>query len=91
MSERVVKQAAILERGVIFTAPRPARHGNLIHAIHELGLPAPIGGPTGIQGFVDAEGRFLTRSEAKWVAWLAGQITRERHKSGIVFCTEDLW
>lgn len=84
-------QVAILERGVIFTAPRPARHGQLIHAIHKLGLPAPIGGPTGIQGFILNDETFVTRLEAKWQAYVAGQISRERFLSPRVFCTEDLW
>lgn len=81
-----VVQAAIREFGVVFTMPRPARHGHLIRAMVLAGAPPPI---TGEQGFVLSDGTFADRARAALVAKAAAQV-RNRTGTGDLF-TEDLW
>lgn len=46
---------------VVCSVPRPGRHHNVIHACAGLGMKTPI---IGTQGFLDADGQFLNRTEA---------------------------
>lgn len=87
MTVRIV--AAALKRGdLIFSAPPPARHHTLLHAVdrlfgdkHEIFLPAE-------QGFLASNGRFYQRVRAKEIAGDAGQIGSTA--SDELF-SEDLW
>lgn len=84
-----VKQAAIVQHGILFTMARPARHGHLIQAMAKFGCKTPI---TILgQGFMLSDGTFADRDRAKVVAFNTDQITTARFMNGRVFCTEDLW
>lgn len=89
MEPLTVQQAAIMQHGILFTMPRPSRHGHLIQAMARFGCTTPI--TTLGQGFMLSDGTFATRERAKLVAYNAAQITEARMEQRRVFCTEDLW
>lgn len=85
-----VDRAACRWRGVVYSAPRPARHHDVLHAIAESlgGVAAPHGEVE--QGFLDDLGRFLTREQAGEVATLSGQLRDAPLRDGRLY-SEDLW
>lgn len=94
-----VKQAAIMKRGIMFTMPRPFRHGHIIWAMSTV-ISGPDSGDE-LQGFVLSDGTFATRRQAMQVAYAAAQLFGEARaiyrRTGIppattaVLYTEDLW
>lgn len=68
-----VVAAAILVGDLVCMAPRPGRHHSVISGCAAAGMPTPI---KGVQGFVDADGRFLTRIEAAHRVGTCGQSLR---------------
>lgn len=85
MSEsRRITHVAIFHAGKVHSLPAPNRHHHVIRAIG--GIPGPD-----IQGFLDNEGNFLTRSEALKVALAANQVLDPAGvRAGELF-SEDLW
>lgn len=77
---REITGVAYIHRGVIWSLPRPARHGHLIRAITD--ATRDCVGDDSISGFVDDLGRFLTREQAF-------QITG-KGRGGESY-SEDLW
>ena len=78
--------------GITWHLPPPARHHNVLHLMHNNGVPV---GHYGEQGFVDSEGKFQGRLEAFKIATLAGQVTRRRpgatNYQGPELFSEDMW
>lgn len=81
-----VVQAAIMKQGIMFTMPRPFRHGHIIRGMCGI-FPAPNSGDE--QGFVLSDGTFADRGKAALVAWNAAQ-TRGPDALRKLY-TEDLW
>ncbi len=88
VEERILQVAILgVDRATIYTMPRPARHGNIMQALWDMGHRKI--GPSA-QGFITTAGRFVGREEAFQIAHKAGQILRANAESGHLM-TEDLW
>lgn len=81
---------------LIITMPKPARHGHLFRILDEQGMARP----DAEQGFIDVQGRFLTRRVAGGLALLSNQLRSEAFARYIreteagappELFTEDLW
>lgn len=73
--------------GRVWSLPRPARHGDVLHAVYN-----EVGGPVGEryeQGFTTDDGRFVGRREAFLIATAAQQIVCD--DAHHILFTEDLW
>lgn len=80
-----ITYAAVKHGESVYVMPRPCRHHHILHK-HRLPQDA-------IQGFVDSEGSFLTRTQAFHVAKAAGQLKPQRpgHYKGALLFSEDIW
>ena len=78
--------AAVKHRGVVFTG---VRHGHIIKDLVDLGLISEAERPLSAdcQGFIDENGNYYQRKDARQVALKAGQI--EPGHSTVY--SEDLW
>jgi len=83
-----IVSAAVQYQGVTFSLPRPARHHDIVHAMHAMGLPKESRRE---QGFLTSEGRFVDRSEARKIALAEGQVTQDKLHHKVHLFTEDLW
>jgi len=84
MELTVVKRAAILVDGFIWTVAPPRRHHDVIALYFaETGARLPAGA---VQGFLTDDG-FMTREQAARLAFEAGQIAEPKD----MLFTEDLW
>ena len=80
----IITHVAIQYEGNTYSLPKPNRHHHVIRMI------GSIEGPD-IQGFLDSNGKFLTREEAVIVALESGQISSDHViRSGELF-SEDIW
>jgi hypothetical protein len=78
--------AAIKYNGKIYSLPRPNRHPDIVRSI------GGVAGPSQ-DGFLDANGNWLTRGGAYIRAQRTGQIKRKDefvYVAGLLY-TEDLW
>lgn len=82
-----VERAAILHDDHVYSIPRPGRHHNICHAMHELGMPIEA---QRVQGFTTSRGRFVDREEGVVIARAAGQIIRKTGPERLLF-SEDMW
>ena len=81
--------AAIIFDTTCWTLPPPARHHDIINLRYKTtGLRG-----SGLQGFIDSTGQFLTREEAMIVAKEANQLIprKTRSESEDTLYSEDLW
>ncbi len=85
---RTIEAVAIRCHGRLYSLPRPNRHWNVIHLIHEESPGQAI--RKDWQGFLDNEGKFVGREEACRIAANAGQI-REKTGPAWVLFSEDVW
>jgi len=85
---RIVGVAISYNHGFMLSAPRPARHPDLLRRAHELGLHDP--GPA-YQGFVTSEGVFVDRKQALEIAIAAGQVVDKKSGNLNMLFSEDLW
>jgi hypothetical protein len=85
-----VLQAAISVGDGIVTAPKPARHGDIIRIACRMG--APYAAPDE-QGFLLSDGTFATRERAWQVAHEAAQpiLRWPEIQAGDYLFSEDLW
>lgn len=83
----MIKAAAILQDGVIYSVPAPGRHHHVMMNMLSMGIYADH---THIQGFVDDRGLFLNRADALMVATAYGQLIRKTAPDYELF-SEDLW
>lgn len=83
-----ITHVALVCNGRIWALPKPYRHHHIFMVIHQLGEEA---NDRGIQGFIDADGRFLSRKQAEVSARINGQIKNDGKLIGSVLTSEDLW
>jgi hypothetical protein len=77
---------AAIERGdVVYSAPRPGRHHDVMREMRERDVDASIR-----QGFMTSLGRFVDREEALGIATRAGQIASKTNPAWMLF-SEDMW
>lgn len=88
MTERIVSAALCETSGLIYSLPAPARHHNVMHALHKVmdGSVQHIE-----QGFLTNTGRFVTREQAHAIASAAGQIIRRCGGDEHALYSENLW
>ena len=87
ISETITAAAVQQEDGSVVSLPPPARHGDVLRQMHDLGgLP----GSEKEQGFVTSSGRFVDRYEAYRIAVRADQIIRAGDFQPQLY-SEDLW
>ena len=72
-SAEFIVSAAIRAGNLTCSIQAPARHHDIIRAMAQAGVRAPVGGQ---QGFITSHGRFVDRNEAAAVASVAGQTQR---------------
>lgn len=65
------------------------RHGEAIHVAVTAGVPKPV--TREMQGFVDEEGNFYTRKEARDHAVCSQQIRYQEDRDGKGLVSEELW
>lgn len=75
------------EDGIVYSVPAPGRHHNVIHMLAQAGFKPPV---LGEQGFLLSDGRFATRTAAKYVARKAGQLLERASELKQLF-SEDVW
>lgn len=73
--------------GQIHSLAKPFRHYHIIRKLAARDYPRPI---TGIQGFLNDKGKFLTREEAAKEAVECGQVNKLHWTKDKLF-SEDLW
>ncbi|RUV69696.1 MAG: hypothetical protein EOR26_05215 [Mesorhizobium sp.] len=83
--ERIVA-VAVRFKGLTVTLPAPARHGDVLHPLHDF-TGCVLGGED--QGFLTSTGRFVDRKHAVDIARAAGQIETPRWPPDLY--SEDLW
>lgn len=88
MADERIEAAAIRWKGLTFSRPRPARHGDVIKSLHELHLADACHGE---QGFVTSGGVFVDRTEALAIALRSGQLREDFRARGGELFSEDLW
>ena len=83
-----ISNAAIMYKGIIYSAPIPNRHHDIIKTMIVVSkIPHPFVGM--VQGFLTSEGNFVNRKEAYKIAKEAKQLLRE-HPGGSLF-SEEVW
>lgn len=85
----MIYQAAIKypELGVV-TLPRPARHHDIIRAVHEKHEISTKG--SAVQGFITDTDEFVNRKIACQIAYGYNQIIKKHGPKDLLF-SEDLW
>ena len=97
MSGSMIKQAAIKFEDEIWTLPRPARHHNILWAMHDVlenkdpSVRPKIVPAKGEQGFVDEKGKFYNRMVAAIHAVACGQVEEKKLIAPPNLYSEDLW
>ncbi len=81
--------AALKVGGLIISMPAPARHGDLLKPLYEH-LECQFVVQPNEQGFLDSQGVFREREQAKHIARDAGQLLPIASPSKDLF-SEDLW
>lgn len=86
-----ITHVAIRFRGKVYSLPKPNRHHHVIAKIIEETDADTVNTMGEDQGFLDAEGRYLTRREALAVALANNQVKDVAQiRAGRLF-SEDLW
>ena len=88
MVESIVA-AAVQFEGITFSLPKPARHGQVLHAMDAAMLGTdPV--TSCCQGFLTSEGRFVNRVQGRQIEHIAGQKPKTTGNDRDLF-SEDLW
>ena len=88
MTQKIVA-VAIRYKGMIISTPAPARHGDVLEAMHRaFGDPGFAEDPIN-QGFLTDTGRYVERIPAVEIAVKAGQIEKPNWPPNLY--SEDLW
>lgn len=82
-----IECAAVLYEGLVYWMPRPARHHDIAHRMHGLGLPPRAGRE---QGFLTDTGRYVRRAPARAIAEGAGQLLPRAGRL-VELYSEDVW
>ena len=88
MSE-TIDRAAIHYDEIVYSVPRPGRHGDVIKLMRGAGLPRITVNLLN-QGFTTHSGVFVNREAAYIIAKDSGQLRGDGSFPGTLF-TEDLW
>ncbi|MBY0559898.1 hypothetical protein [Hyphomicrobium sp.] len=80
--------AALKSQGLILSMPAPARHSDIISAMH-FGGTSPLEIAGCIQGFLTDKGTFVDRERAALIAFEAEQFMPRRLPCELY--SEDLW
>lgn len=83
--DRIVA-AAIQRDGLCYALPAPARHADILRAIHVVTGEAPV---QGIEGFMTSRGQFLDRKAAARLCLANGQLPAVMSPPELY--SEDLW
>lgn len=86
--EHIVATAIVLENNQCFFAARPARHSDLIFAIHELFPKTKINNEKYRQGFLTSMRRYVSREKALEIAREQNQLIGPPRS---VLFSEELW
>lgn len=86
-SQRGIVAAACQLNGLTYSMPAPARHHDVLEAMHVAGVEAGFED----QGFLDHRGIFLGRKPAMIVAYRWGQVTDDEFEDGGELFSEHLW
>ncbi len=94
MNKEPIKGISVWHKGIQYSLPKPNRHHNVIHYIHNLTGDYGIGAeqtPDGRdgQGFYLEDGTYLDRYQAAILAVESGQI--DKTNWGKELFSEDLW
>lgn len=85
----MIRHVAVKIGDVVHSLPKPNRHRNIYDMLPN--LPKQSGFIVGgVDGFLDAKGRFLTREQALDYAISVGQIKEPQWDENKLF-SEDLW
>jgi hypothetical protein len=84
-----VVAVAIEWNGLVFSAPKPARHDDLLRLMAECGADK-VTARASVPGFMTSDGHFLGRRQAKIVARNAGQLLERASGLDELF-SEDVW
>lgn len=88
LTEKIVA-VAIRHKGMTISIPAPARHGDVLQAMHEaFGEPGFVEDPID-QGFLTSAGRYVERIPAVEIAIKTGQIEKPNWPPSLY--SEDLW
>lgn len=82
-----ITHSAVIHNGVTFSLPAPYRHHHVLVVIYKEHGESTYNE----QGFLDNEGKFLTREEAFVIAKAAGQIKDITATCGDRLYSEDIW
>jgi len=88
-NKETIVAAAVQVKGLTFSLPRPARHGQVLHCME--GLVPDIWLSAGCQGFLTSDGRFVNRVQAKQIAHIAKQPIVRDNPHGRDAFSEDFW
>lgn len=86
-----ITHVAIRYKGKVWSLPPPNRHHNVIRLIADETGDTHIDAHGENQGFVDADGRYLTRARALVSALCNKQVLDENDIRGGQLYSEDLW
>lgn len=87
---KIVAAAVKTNDGVIHFIPKPARHPDIVHALHRARNPErPIIEARGEQGFITSDGQFVDRKIAGQIAIRNKQISKLEFPP--LLYSEDLW
>lgn len=86
-----ITHVAIRYKGRVWSLPRPNRHHNVIRKIADETGDTHIDSRGDDQGFLDADGRYLTRRQALVSALCNKQVLDENDIRGGQLYSEDLW
>jgi hypothetical protein len=89
---KTITHVAIRFQGKIYSLPKPNRHHDVIrHIVHKTGV-SHVDAYGQDQGFLDSNGRYLTRRQALNVATVAHQLKPNNtgSKLGELY-SEDIW
>lgn len=90
-----ITHVALKLNGIVWSLPRPYRHQHVYAQANLLWRPEHSNGRDredcehDVQGFLDSNGRFLTRAEARELALANGQLGIDKRYG--VLTSEDLW
>lgn len=89
MNDAVQCAALLLKGGIVISAPRPARHHDLIRDLNRIGV-SQVDICEAEQGFTTRLLPFVDRTEARKIARAAGQINDHTYNAKHLF-SEDLY
>lgn len=87
----MITHVAIRFKGTVYSLPKPNRHHNVIHHIVETTGEKFVDAYGENQGFLDDQGRYLTRRQALIVARKAGQLLPHREVVQEMLFSENVW